>query len=360
MKIAKRLMMCGLVAVLTMGVVGCSSEDKPEATATPEASASQEPEASAAPENGAPAELTEEEKAVVIAKIDDTEITQGELDEGYAQYQMNSMMQGMQAASKTEFLDSFIGDKVLFKKAVELIEISDETVEEVYAGLVSQYGEEHVIEVIKEQGYTPETYKEEMIRPNEAVIKLIEQMQAGDTTVTDEEVKKFYEENTANFFTKPAGGEMDHILVKYNEESTDEQKKKAEDAIKEIEKEIADGKTFEDLKTKYSAEEMDKELYVVEELGYIPYNEPNFDPLFLEGAKLVKEGEVSKAVKSSFGTHFIRVQNISEEDTIIPLEQVKPTIVEAITNEKKMNNVQAKLDEYKKDYKIEVFKDLIK
>ncbi len=77
MKIAKRLMMCGLAAVLTMGVVGCSSEEKPEASAMPSSSAAPQetteatPGASESPESGAPAELTEEEKAVVIAKVDE-------------------------------------------------------------------------------------------------------------------------------------------------------------------------------------------------------------------------------------------------------------------------------------------------
>ena len=360
MKIAKKLMMCGLVAVLSMGVVGCTSEDKAEATEAPAATATPEASTEAPVDPEAPVELTEEEKAVVVAIVDGVEITQGELDETYGQHQMEAMMQGMQPATKPEFLDRLVGDKVLIKKAEELIEVTDADIEKVYADLITQYGEEQVAQVIEQQGYTAETYKDEVIRQNESVMKLIEQMQAGDVTVTEEEIKKFYDDNTAQYFTQPAGGDMEHILVVSSPEATEEQKKKAEDAIKQIEKEFADGKTFEELKTKYTAEDIDKELYIVEDLGFVPYEHPSFDPLFLEGAKPVKEGEVSKAVKSSFGTHFIKVSNINPEEKLIPLEEVKETIVMALENEKKMANAEAKLVEYKKEFKIEMFEDRIK
>ncbi len=356
MKIAKKLMMCGLAAVLTMGVAGCGAQEKTEPTSTPGAVT----EESAAPDSSAPAGLTEEEQAVVVATVDGVEITQGELEAGYGQHQMEAMMQGMQPATKLEFLDRLVGDKVLIKKAEELVTITDEEIEEVYAKLTAQYGEEHVEQVITEQGYTAETYKDEVIRQQESIMKLMEQMQAGDATVTEDEIKAFYDENTDRYFTQPAGADMEHLLVFSNEESTDEQKKQAEDAVKEIEKEIADGKTFEELKEKYTAEGVDKTLYTVEDLGFVPYENPSFDPLFLEGAKPVKEGEMSKAVKSSFGTHFIKVENINPESKLIPIEEVRDTIVVALENEKKMANAEAKLDEYKAEAKIEMFEDRIK
>ena len=197
MKIAKRLIVCGLAAVLTMSVVGCTkTESEPTAspTASPEATEEANTQETEEPvDPAAPVELTEEEKAVVVATVDGVEITQGELDAGYQQHQMEAMMQGMQPASKVEFLNRLVGDKVLIKKAEELIKVSDEDIDKAYSDLIAQYGEEQVAQVIEQQGYTAETYKAEVIKPNEAVIKLIEQMQEGDATVTEDEIKKFYE-----------------------------------------------------------------------------------------------------------------------------------------------------------------------
>ena len=90
----------------------------------------------------------------------------------------------------------------------------------------------------------------------------------------------------------------------------------------------------------------------------IGWEQPNFDTAFLAGAKEVKEGELSKAVKSSFGYHFIKVQGIKEEQ-VKSLDDVKAQITTTLENKQKDAYYTAKLEEWTKAAKIEKFEDRI-
>ncbi len=349
MKIVKKLMMCGLVAMLSVSMVACGEKKTEDTKATAGTNETAGTDSEAA--------------KTVLATVNGVEILQGDLDKVYnsmvAEYQSyygeSEEMLTFLKQQKPGLLTGLINRELLKQKAKELnITCTDEEVEKIYSDLVSTYGEEQVQEVIKANGFTTETYKAQ-IKEDEALSKVQEKMQEGEIKVTDEDVKKYYDENIDSF-TTGAGANMEHILVKVADTDTDDYKKKCDEAVKTIEKEITDGTTFDELKTKYTADGIDTNMYVVEDLGFVQYEQPNYDTAFLVGAKEVKEGEISKAVKSSFGYHFIKVEGIKDKE-VKPLEDVKAQITTTLENEQKNAYYNAKLEEWTKAAKIEKFED---
>ena len=354
MKMVKKLMMCGLVVMLSVGMVACSEKKADETTKV----------------EGATAEGDDKEDEAtaktVIATVNGVEIFQEDLDEVFnsmtSEYKMyygdSEELLGFLEQQKPGLLTGLINRELLKQKAVELnITCTDEEAEKIYNDLLETYGEDQVQQVIEANGFTVETYKAQ-IKEDETLGKVQAKMQEGEIKVTDEDIKKYYDENIDSF-TTGAGANMEHLLVKVADTDTDEYKKKCEEAVKTIEKEMADGKTFDELKAKYTADGIDTNMYVVEDLGFVQYDQPNFDTAFLAGAKEVKEGEISKAVKSSFGYHFIKVEGIKDKE-VKPLEDVKAQITTTLENEKRNAYYTAKLEEWTKAAKIEKFEDRIK
>lgn len=145
-----------------------------------------------------------------------------------------------------------------------------------------------------------------------------------DITVNEEEIKKYYEDNKESKYKTGPGGVMHHILV-----DTEEEAKKVKDRIK-------NGEKFEDI-----AKELNKDAtsQTGGSLGFVEYENQNYDKDFLEGAKKLSEGEISDPVKTQFGYHIIKVTGIKNEPEYNDLESVKIEIENNLLNQKKQEKI---------------------
>lgn len=137
----------------------------------------------------------------------------------------------------------------------------------------------------------------------------------SDVTVTDEEVKKYYEENKEKFMEQ-ATASAKHILVATEEEAN------------EVYAEIKDGKiTFEEAAKKYStcpSKEQGGDLGT--------FGRGMMVPEFEDATFAAEIGEITKPVKTQFGYHLILVEqkNDAKEKQ---LEEVKEVVTNQLVQE---------------------------
>ena len=152
-----------------------------------------------------------------------------------------------------------------------------------------------------------------------------------NVTVSDEEIRTFYEENK-NQFTKGGKVRAKHILID------------SEDKCKEILEEIENGtKAFEVAAQEYST---------------CPSGQKGGDLGEFGRGQMVKEfedaafnGEVIGPVKTQFGYHLIKVENRTEE-TIASFDEAKESIRRNLLNMKQNTAYNEKVKALREKYNV--------
>ncbi|MGB9780203.1 peptidylprolyl isomerase [Caldanaerobacter sp.] len=221
---------------------------------------------------------------------------------------------------KENVLDSLVAQKLLLQEAKKKnITVTDKEVEEEYN---------------KEKQFNSKVTKEQ-IKDYLIIDKLFAEY-TKDVKVTEEELKKYYDEHKESFEIAKAR----HILV------ADE--KTAEDIYQRLMK----GEDFAALAKEYSIDTATKDNGG--ELGEFPRGV--MTPEFEDVAFSLKPGEISKPVKTQYGYHIIQLESI----TLKPFDEVKATIESYLLHDKKNEVIKEKYDELVKASKIEKFPQNIK
>lgn len=299
----------------------------------------------------------------VLAKVGDEKITMGDINselqadidyliETYGEdYEstMDDTLKEQLKSARQSVLEQLVNEKVLIDKGTELEYIpSDEeleaAIEEERANFVEAYGGEEGLKTALEQIGKDEEYLNDIItkmikteKVKEAIVK--------DVTVSDEEIESYYNENIDQYTTK-AGANAKHILFE-----TEEEAKAAKDKIDSGET------TFEEVYSQYEANKSSGTKPLSEDLGYVENEQEGYDTDFLAGFKVLKEGEISAPVKSSFGYHIIKVEGLQTEEKVTSLDEVKETIKATLLSEKQEELYNSTLEQWKKDLNVKLYED---
>ena len=162
-------------------------------------------------------------------------------------------------------------------------------------------------------------------------------------TVTDEEAKKFYDENPA-MFKQPERIRARHILV-----SGDEELAKVQDELKA-------GKSFDVVAKEFSRDP--GSAANGGDLGEFPRGMmvPEFEKAAFD---LKNPGDVSAPVKTQFGWHIIKLEQRIPE-SVIPFEQIKDRLIQELKDQKTQKVLQDKAKELEEKYKVERLFDKLK
>jgi peptidyl-prolyl cis-trans isomerase C len=152
--------------------------------------------------------------------------------------------------------------------------------------------------------------------------------------ITEDEIKAAYADESKKL-EQTERARARHILVATEKEALD------------IKARLAKGEKFEDLAKQYS---LDGSKDYGGDLGY--FTAPEMVPEFSKAAFAMKAGEISDPVKTDFGWHIIRLEDL-KKGAAQPFDQVKGAIRNVLVRQK----VQAQLAELRKTAKVEVLDD---
>ncbi|MCK5706878.1 MAG: peptidylprolyl isomerase [Candidatus Aureabacteria bacterium] len=264
-------------------------------------------------------EVKKIEKGIVIITVDGTEIYKSDIKKGI-EY---NMMQ-LKSVSKEEFselvstVESFMIDIALIdnETAKKGIKVSDEDFNKSYQTLIEQYYKtrEKFLEVLVQKGMSEEAFKQNF-REKLSRDAFFKQELEPKVIITDEEVKKFYDENQ-KMMIKPEAVNVSHILLRTDDEDA---KKKAE--LEGYRKKIEKGEPFEKMAKNFSDCPSSRKEG---SLGYILRGQTV--PEFEKVAFNLEVGELSPVIKTQYGYHLIKVADKKPEMTI-PLEEAKENII---------------------------------
>ncbi|MBS3808714.1 MAG: peptidyl-prolyl cis-trans isomerase [Desulfobacterales bacterium] len=184
------------------------------------------------------------------------------------------------------------------------------------------------------------------IKENLAIRKLIDEKIASKISVSDEEIKDYYE-NNQDEFKNPEKVHARHILVKSQQDASDEKKAEARKKIEEVQKKLEQGNDFSELAKEYSEGPSSKKGG---DLGYFSHGQmvEKFD----KAAFALEPGETSDIVETRFGYHIIKVED-KKSESMKSLDKVRDSIRENLRNEKLMQELEPYIASLKKKYPVE-------
>lgn len=187
----------------------------------------------------------------------------------------------------------------------------------------------------------------EYTRRDLIITNLVTSMIVPKITVSEEESKKFYDQNIDKF-RKDEKVRASHILCGIDAKASAEEKKKAREKAERLRKELANGADFATLAKENSTCPSSKQGG---DLGF--FGRGQMVPPFEQAAFALKPGEISDVVETQFGYHIIKQTERNMAETV-PFSVARSRIDDYLKNEKVNAAVGDYLAELRKTAKIEI------
>jgi peptidyl-prolyl cis-trans isomerase C len=181
------------------------------------------------------------------------------------------------------------------------------------------------------------------------ISNFIEKTIAPKVAVTEDDARKFYDQN-ADKFTKPETVKASHILLGVDQKASAEEKKTAREKAEKLRKELAGGADFAKLAKENSTCPSSKQGG---DLG--SFGKGQMVPAFEKAAFALKPDEISDVVETQFGYHIIKLTEKHPAEKV-DFKEAKPRIDEFLKNQKIGVAVNDYLTEARKTAKIELLK----
>ncbi|MGL4848498.1 MAG: peptidylprolyl isomerase [Clostridium sp.] len=329
----KSLVAIGIVALVSISIVGCKMIQK-----TPEA-------------------IQKE----ALAKVGDHDITRGDLDKAMAptlamvkkqygdNFMENSQVKQQYIQMEEQTLNLLVDQQIVLQEAPKLKTMPSEAdltkqVNEQIQAMIKQFGGQEAFDNALKQENTTQAELETQIKDNIIIENTLQKAVYDTVKVTPEQAQEYYNKNKMLYTTKESGADVSHILVKTKEEA---------DKI-EAELKKDNGKNFAELAKKDSQDPGSKDKGG--SLGWVPYDSTQLVEPFMNGMRtLTKDGQISAPVQSQFGWHIIKVENVKL--AYQPFKDVQKTIIDTLTKQEQQTKLQSSLETWKKELDVKVYTD---
>ncbi|HON00930.1 MAG TPA: peptidylprolyl isomerase [Acidobacteriota bacterium] len=247
-------------------------------------------------------------------------------------------------------LDELISIELLFQAAVAAgFEASDAEVEADLAYLRSRFPSPEAFEQeLAAESLTLDELKA-ILKKDLSVQKFVEDRLAPAVTVSDAEVKAFFDEHQGEFH-QPEQVRLRHILLRVDQGASDEQKaiirRRLDDLRRQILEQQAD---FGTLAQEYSQDPGSKdqggEMVIARDQTVEPFETAAFS---------TPVGGVSDIVETQYGYHLLKVEEKTEAKDI-PFEEIAPRIREFLKRDRVRAQVELEVDRLRSSAAIQVF-----
>jgi len=288
------------------------------------------------------------------AKVGSTTITRGELDRAMNvlvaqnRIQPGSTPESLKEAQKAA-LDQLIFAELIYQEGLKTPPADLE--KQIEFKMAQNKGKfespAKYEEALKSSGVTEKDLTE-ISKKDIVISNYIETKIASKISVSDEEVKAFYDENRDKLAEDPQV-KASHILIGVESSASPETKTKAKEKAEAILKELKGGKDFAEA-AKTSSTCPSKEQGG--DLGF--FGRGQMVPEFEQAAFALKPGELSGVVETQFGYHIIKVTDKKGGEPP-KLEVIKERITAFLKGQKTQKAVFEFVTNLKKNAKIESF-----
>lgn len=341
MKRIKKLIAAVAIFTLSISVMGCKMIEK-----TPEA-IQKTVYATVGDEKITKADMDEEMKATI-----------DQLKQQYGDdYANNEKIKDQLKQMKVQYLNAMVNEKLMLKNAEsvgvtptddELNEYADKQIEQ----LKQAYPDDAQLQqVLEANGFTEDSYKD--YAKKQYKLQKVQEAITADVEVTDDDAKAYYDENKDSQYTVGAGANAAHILIaeKGSDGNIDFDASLAK--ANEVKAKLDAGADFAQLASEYGTDgTKDKGG----DLGFVAYNQANYDQDFLAGFKQLSEGQISDPIKSQFGYHIIKATGIKDE-VVTPFDDVKKQIKSQLLQQQQSKAFNDKISEWKDAAKVKTYED---
>ncbi|MCL5073931.1 MAG: peptidylprolyl isomerase [Actinobacteria bacterium] len=248
-----------------------------------------------------------------LATVNDASIKQNAVDT-YVEFLKNQDPTSVPADNTPEFktlqaniLDSLIVLNVLENYgAKNNFKVTQKEIDDAYQNIVKNYPSESDFEKDLVAKKISKDFLMSQIKSQVLSNKIFTDV-TKNITISDAEVKKYYDDNKETLFKVPEQIQVSHILIKFNvpegQELNEQLKKEAYDKIKAIQDKLKNGEDFAALAKSYSEDTASKENGG--DIGLISAGQTIKE--FEDAAFALKVGEVSDVTETTYGYHLIKV-----------------------------------------------------
>lgn len=262
--------------------------------------------------------------------------------------------QGMTPESYRENMIRSVASDYLVDSAIREydITVSDDEVDKEFERAAESYGGiDKMMEILNQVGYTEDAYKDSL-RSSMQTTKLREKV-AGVEKPTDQEVVDYINENLDTYND---ARRSENLLIKVDAEASDEDKQAAKDKAQEILDKINAGEiSFEDAVKEYS-----DDTASAKDGGDVGYDKlTSFVTEYQDALSALQKDQVSGIVETTYGYHIIKCTDVFKVDGAVKSidevpAKIKDYVVNTIVSSAETEAYDAWLKEYtdKADIKI--------
>ena len=294
----------------------------------------------------------------VVAKGKNVEVKQSELEEAFIAYKATLAARGVtlpedkRQQAEADLLNQLVIEKLLMQRATDADKKKGaENEEKTMADIKKQMPDEVFKQRIKAAGMTEERVRERL-RSDAIQRSVVDRELKSKITVSDADVKKYYDENSARF-EKPEQVRASHILISTVDKDTQKslpeaKKKEKQDLAKKLKERAEKGEDFAKLAKEFSEDPGSKD-----QGGEYTFGKGEMVPAFETAAFSLKPNQVSDIVETQYGYHIIKLsEKIPAHKE--PLDKVSSDIREMLVQREVSKQLPAYFDKLKSDAGVEI------